>query len=254
MTNGKLDLALFAADEPGVELARLIAGRGERIKLLVLDPSNVRGRNDAILETIDGHAETVLLDDRGADVRAALASVDLAILVWWPRIVPRELLAVPRLGFLNCHPSLLPHNRGKHYNFWAIVEGAPYGVTIHWADERVDGGDIAFQRPIETTWEDTGETLFYKARAVLVDLLAENYDRIARGDIPRIPQESGTGSFHRASEIDAASRIDLDASYRARDLLNLLRARTFPPYPAAWFMDDGDRYEVRVRIERTKPE
>ena len=44
--------------------------------------------------------------------------------------------------------------------------------------------------------------------------------------------------------------IDLDREYRARDLLNLLRARTFPGYPACSFVADGTEYEVRVSITR----
>jgi len=250
MTERTLDLALFAADEPGAEIARVIARRGDRVALLVLDPQNFRGANDAIVEAIDGHADTVVMADRVDDIRARLADLDLALLAWWPHIVPRDLVVLPRLGFLNCHPSLLPHNRGKHYNFWAIVEEAPFGVSIHWVGERVDGGDVAFQASIATSWEDTGETLFHKARAAMVELFRASYDRIRRGDIPRLPQDLAQGSFHKASELDAASRIDLDANVRARDLLNLLRARTFAGYPAAWFTDGGERYEVRVEIRK----
>lgn len=252
MTDRKLDLALFAADEPGGEIARFIASRGDRVPLLVLDRQNFRGGNDAIVEAIAGHADAVAFDDNGAEVREQLANVDVALLAWWPRIVSAEILAIPRIGFLNCHPSLLPHNRGKHYNFWALVEEAPFGVSIHWVSERVDAGDVAFQAPIATTWEDTGETLFRKARAAMVELFRASYDRIRAGDIPRIPQDLARGSFHKAAEIDAASRIDLDAAVRSRDLLNLLRARTFEGYPAAWFVDGGERYEVRVDIRKVE--
>jgi methionyl-tRNA formyltransferase len=248
MTDRKLDLALFAADEPGAEMARFIAGRGDRVALLVLDHQNFRGCNDRIVEAIGDHADAIVTDDR-LD-RAQLAKADVALLAWWPHIVRRELLALPRVGFLNCHPSLLPHNRGKHYNFWALVEQAPFGVTIHWVTEDVDAGDIAFQAPITTSWEDTGETLYRRARTATVELFAASYDRIRRGDIPRIPQDLARGSFHKSAEIDGASRIDLDRDVRARDLLNLLRARTFVGHPASWFVEDGERYEVRVEIRK----
>jgi methionyl-tRNA formyltransferase len=251
MTERTLDLALFAADQPGVEMARFIAGRGDRIPLLVLDHQNFRGCNDAIVEAMANHADVVVFDD-DERLRELLSKADIALLAWWPHIIKRDLLAIPRLGFLNCHPSLLPHNRGKHYNFWALVEEAPFGVSIHWVGERVDAGDVAFQAPVPTTWEDTGETLFHKARAAMVELFRANYDRIRAGDIPRIPQDLERGSFHKAAEIDAASRIDLDGTVRARDLLNLLRARTFQGYPGAWFADGGERYEVRVDIRKVE--
>jgi methionyl-tRNA formyltransferase len=59
---------------------------------------------------------------------------DLGVLAWWPYLLKPRVLAMPRLGFINTHPSLLPHNRGKHYNFWALVEQAPFGVTLHRVD------------------------------------------------------------------------------------------------------------------------
>jgi methionyl-tRNA formyltransferase len=147
----------------------------------------------------------------------------------------------------------LPYNRGKHYNFWAIVEEAPFGVTLHHVDEGVDRGDIAFQARIETGWEDTGETLYRKAQVAIVRLFRDAFDDIVAGRIPRTPQDLGAGSFHLARELEPASRIDLDAPCTARQLLNVLRARTFPPHPAAWFEAGGEKYEVRVQINRANP-
>jgi len=178
------------------------------------------------------------------------SNVDLGILAWWPKLIRPELIAVAKRGFVNTHPSLLPHNRGKHYNFWAIVERAPFGVTIHQVTEGVDAGDILAQKAIAYDWTDTGGTLYVKAQEAMVALFVEAYPAIRTGDVVAIRQQLCDGSFHRASELDAASRIDLDQLYSARDLLNRLRARTFPGYPACWFEDDGARYEVRVDIER----
>jgi len=44
--------------------------------------------------------------------------------------------------------------------------------------------------------------------------------------------------------------IELDKAYKARELLDLLRARTFRPHPGAWFLENGERYEVRVEIKK----
>ena len=127
----------------------------------------------------------------------------------------------PRLGCLNFHPSYLPYNRGKHYNFWSLVEDTTFGVTLHFLDEGVDTGDIAFQSIIDKSWEDTGETLYNKAQQEIVRLFKTKFPEIKNGSIPRQPQEMSKGSFHRSEELDFASRIDLDRSYKARELLNL---------------------------------
>jgi methionyl-tRNA formyltransferase len=176
-------------------------------------------------------------------------NIEIGMLLWWPHIVKQPLLDLPVHGFFNMHPSLLPHNRGKHYNFWAIVEGAPFGVTLHTVNADVDAGDIVAQHGIDYGWEDTGGTLFDKAQEATIKLVKEQYPRIRQIDFTRSPQVAGVGSFHRAAEIVAASRIDLDRSYTGRQLLNVLRARTFAGHPACKFTDDGREYEVRVEIK-----
>ena len=175
---------------------------------------------------------------------------NIFLLAWWPRILQKEMLRLGQDVTLNLHPSLLPFGRGKDPNFWAIAEGTPFGATIHHVTERVDAGEIAFQKEIAYGWEDTGKTLYEKATMAVIELFRETYPRILAFDIPRRPQAADTGSFHRRSELDVRSTIGLDRSYRARDLLNLLRARTFEPHPGCRFSDDGVLYEVRVAITK----
>ncbi|NOS67633.1 MAG: hypothetical protein HOO67_04695, partial [Candidatus Peribacteraceae bacterium] len=69
--------------------------------------------------------------------------------VHFPLILPPEILAVPSAGTLNLHPAFLPWNRGWHTPSWAILDGTPYGATLHWIDSGVDTGPIALQRQIE---------------------------------------------------------------------------------------------------------
>lgn len=175
-------------------------------------------------------------------------NLDLGLLAWWPNIIPPQILEVPRFGFINTHPSLLPYNRGKHPNFWAIVEQVPFGVTLHFVDHGIDSGDIIAQRSIEYDWCDNGGTLYEKAQEAMVGLFQDLYPKLRSGTIPRHPQDRSAGSYHRAEELDPVCHIDLKNTYRACDLLNLLRARTFPGYPSCWFEENGKRYEVRVEI------
>jgi len=249
-------LALFAAGAVGAEIASFMATTSDPPVALIVHANEGPEMKEKIIVAARVPAGTVFTSDdlntEGVLQRLRGVGADIGILAWWPSIIRRPLLEVPRLGFLNFHPSLLPHNRGKHYNFWSILERAPFGVTLHWITDNIDAGDIAFQRPIETTWEDTGETLYLKAQREIVDLFKERFSEIAAGRIPRISQDPNTGSFHHSSELDTASRIDLDSPTTARAVLNILRARTFPPHPAAWFEENGQRYEVRVSIRRTE--
>jgi methionyl-tRNA formyltransferase len=175
---------------------------------------------------------------------------EVVFLAWWPHLLKSEHLDLGQQFTLNMHPSLLPHCRGKDPNFWAIVEQAPFGVTIHHVSPGIDNGPIAFQRRLETLWTDTGGSLYKKATAEIVSLFSENYNRILRLDIPRLQQNDAASSFHTRAELTPKSTLDLNANYTGREILNLLRARTFPPHPAVTFSDGGETYSVRVCIER----
>jgi methionyl-tRNA formyltransferase len=230
---------------------------GEKIALFLMEnyPNDlvliVTTKINDIYREANAKGFTVCVFDSENNILDRLAGdFDLGILAWWPKIIKSSLIDTPRLGFLNTHPSLLPHNRGKHYNFWALVEQAPFGVTIHKVDSGVDTGDIVAQATIDYDWCDTGQTLYYKAQSAMFDLFCKTYPVLRKGQYDSNPQNKCLGSFHRAVEIEDASMINLDANYRGRELLNLLRARTFEGYPGCWFKDGGERYEISVKIRK----
>lgn len=178
----------------------------------------------------------------------ASRNLDLIFLAWWPYLIRGRILSAAPV-ILNTHPSLLPYCRGKDPNFWAIVECAPFGVTLHHVNHRIDAGEIAFQREISVSWLDTGKSLYQRALVEMKKLIEEALPTIVNGAIPSTAQGAG-GSLHYRRELEPASVIDLDEPTTARALLNLLRARTFEPHPACRFFDSGDTYEVRVNIRR----
>jgi methionyl-tRNA formyltransferase len=244
-----MKLLLLADGHVGAEIARwLIANFYDDLGLIVTTADN------EIAALADGLQVRSVVFQSSEQVTDFISnerlSFDLGLLAWWPKIIRQPLLTLPRRGMINTHPSLLPYGRGKHYNFWSIVDRVPFGVSLHRVDEGIDSGDIVAQAELSYDWEDTGASLYRKATEAMLRLVQETYPSLRSLDFQTRPQELDAGTFHRAAELDAASVIDLDGSYVARDLLNLLRARTFPGYPACSFSDAGDVYEVRVDIER----
>jgi methionyl-tRNA formyltransferase len=243
-------IVLFADGDVGLRIFRTAIEHDPKLICgLVCLPANQECRRLA-----HDHSIAQVTYD-ASDLGKATAAIralggNLFLLAWWPLILKRELLALGQEVTLNLHPSLLPHARGKDPNFWTIVEESPFGVSIHHVTPDIDAGDVAFQREIPCGWEDTGETLYRKAEQVMVELFRDSCPRIASFDIPRQPQDLASGSFHRRNELDPHSLIDLDQRYTARELLNLLRGRTFEPHPACRFNDAGETYEVRVSIRR----
>ena len=181
-----------------------------------------------------------------------LEPFDLGLLAWWPHLIPMSLLNLPKHGFINMHPSLLPYNRGRNPNFWALTDQTPFGVSILFADAGIDTGDIIAQSKIDYDWTDTGQTLYKKAQEEMLKLFAKFYTKIRKGKFKRKSQDRNEGSNHLFKELSSKSEIELDKKYYARDLLNLLRARTFYPYPGCKFVDNGKTYEIRISINETK--
>ncbi|MBI4807408.1 MAG: formyl transferase [Nitrosomonadales bacterium] len=241
-----MKLVLLADNVVGMKVAEfLLENYLEDLSLVVTTQKN------EIYFAAEKKGVPVCIFDTAEGVLAKLQNgADLGVLAWWPKILKSPLLEAPRYGFVNTHPSLLPYNRGKHYNFWALVEQAPFGVTLHRVDSGVDSGDIVAQTEIPYDWCDNGGSLYAKAQAAMVGLFCQTYPLLRKGSFEARSQDPKKGSFHHSSEIDRASKIDLDATYQGRELLNLLRARTFEGYPGCWFEEAGNRYEISIRIRK----
>jgi methionyl-tRNA formyltransferase len=123
-------------------------------------------------------------------------------------------------------------------------------VSLHYADPGVDTGDVVAQERLEVSWEDTGETIYLKARDLMVDLFVRRFDDVLAGRLPRQQQRGAAGSVHRIGQMEEVSCIDLDRSCTARELFNIIRARMFPPHPTAFFNDRGLTYSVQIVIKR----
>jgi methionyl-tRNA formyltransferase len=140
----------------------------------------------------------LLLPGTGRGVAQALAGYrsDLMVVFGFNWRLPPEVLALPRLGVLNVHPSALPRYRGPAPLLWAIRNGDPtFGMTIHRMDDGLDTGPILAQRDDVPLPDDaTPETLWEQTCPVVAELLQVALGRVAVGD-PGIPQDEARASY-----------------------------------------------------------
>ena len=173
---------------------------------------------------------------------------DVGVSVYFGEILRLSFLKLLRLGCLNLHPSLLPYNRGAHPNVWSIIEQTPAGVTLHYIDEGVDTGDIVAQREVIVEPVDTGATLYGKLQDEAFRLFVDSWPLFKAGKLPRNSQDPRRATVHRVKDLARVDQIDLDRSYNARELIDLLRARTFPPYKGAWFETQGRKVYATINL------
>ena len=102
---------------------------------------------------------------------------------------------MPRLGFLNLHPSLLPAYRGPRPVYWQLRHQAPTGVTVHYMDEGLDTGDVAAQRPVALPPGLSEAQAERRLMLVGLDLLRGILAELAQGIVRRRPQPPGGSTY-----------------------------------------------------------
>lgn len=173
---------------------------------------------------------------------------DVGLSVFFGYILRPDFLDLFPAGVVNLHPAYLPYNRGAYPNIWSIVERTPAGVTLHYIDTGVDTGDIVARRQVSIEPVDTGETLYRKLEQACVELFKETWPLTHSGRAPRIPQDRLEGTYHRTRDVERIDHIDLDHTYTARELIDVIRARTFPPCPGAYFIHQGRKVYLRLQL------
>jgi methionyl-tRNA formyltransferase len=131
---------------------------------------------------------------------------DLVVMASFDQILSAETLRIPKIGWMNIHPSLLPRHRGPEPLYWTIAKGDPEGgITLHWAVPRIDAGPILAQRRTPVAADDTSGTLCKRLVSLGIDALDETLDRLASGNAATTPPAVSAGSYEppvRPAEID----------------------------------------------------
>ncbi|WP_458207730.1 methionyl-tRNA formyltransferase [Haladaptatus sp. NG-SE-30] len=173
---------------------------------------------------------------------------DVVVAVGFRHIVPSEILEIPEQGCLNLHPGLLPETRGFNPNVWSIVEGHPAGATLHYMDDGVDTGDVIARKCVETRFDDTGRDLYERLEEACFELFIETWPDVETGSVQAVPQDDTAATTHRKQDFIELCEIDADEEYTVKELLDVLRALTFPPFDNAHIEVDGETYFVDVDV------
>jgi methionyl-tRNA formyltransferase len=149
---------------------------------------------------------------------------DLALCLGFPWKIPLDALAVPPLGVVNSHPSLLPRYRGPIPVGWAIRNGdTEIGLTIHRMAPDLDTGPILAQAPLtlgdEWSWDELGPRL----AELVARLLPIALDRVQSGD-PGDPQDEQAGEYQSFFEPEYT---EIDWSRPAAEIAKQARAWRF---------------------------
>jgi len=229
--------------------ALMAAGHG--IPLVVTQPDRPVGRTQEmtappVKQTALGAGLAVTQPDKirtNEEFRARLEAIapDAIVVVAYGRIIPPWMLALPRLGCINLHASLLPKYRGAAPIQWAVAMGETVtGNTTMLLEEGLDTGPILLQQTMEIGLEQTAADLFDALAEAGAPLVVETLAGLDAGRIPPRRQDDAQATLaplltREDGRMDCAART-------AAELKN--RWRGFQPWPGAYAVLHGKKLIV----------
>lgn len=140
---------------------------------------------------------------------------DILVVVAYGKILPDDILALPKYGAINVHASLLPKYRGAAPIQWAVLNGdRTTGVSTMYLAHEMDSGDVIFTSETEIGEKESSGALFDRLMQMGAELLVKTLRAIEEGSAPRTPQDPSAASY--VSMLDKSmSPIDWNRPARA---------------------------------------
>ncbi|HLD18352.1 MAG TPA: methionyl-tRNA formyltransferase [Patescibacteria group bacterium] len=174
---------------------------------------------------------------------------DLFVVVAYGKIIPPAVLALPPLGCLNVHPSLLPKYRGASPIISAIAEGeTETGISLMLLDEGMDTGPVLASLPVSIAERETAATLTEKISRLGPLFFLETLKKYASGSLKFVPQDPSQATFTKQLERNDG-RIDWTQPCAVVDR----RMRAFDPWPGSWTIWNRKGKPVRLKILEAVP-
>lgn len=234
-----LRIAFFGSPEFAVPTLHAIAASRHAVVGVVTQPDRPRGRGHQVIAGAVKQAALTLglpvlqperLKDEGFLAALGAWQPDLGVVAAYGRILPAPVLALPPLGLINVHASLLPRYRGASPVHRAVMAGDPVtGVSIMRIVLALDAGAVyaTASRPIGP--DDTSPEVEADLARLGAGLLVDVVDAIAEGTAAAVEQDDALATY--AAKLEKAEG-EIDWSLPARCLHN--RVRGLQPWPMAW--------------------
>lgn len=221
-------------------LRRLLESRQQQVVAVVTQPDRPVGRGQKVQsppvkELALEHHLPVLQPEKikksNFDQALAVYSPDIIVVVAYGRIIPPEVLNLPKYGCLNIHASLLPKYRGAAPIQWAIINGEKHtGVTIMQLDEGLDTGNMIAFEQIDILDDDDTQSVSNMLSVTGADLLMRVLERIeTAGKVESVPQDHS-----RATLAPLLEKKDGLINWGMKNEEIICRIRGLQPWPTAF--------------------
>ncbi len=193
----------------------------------------------ALENNIPVYQPTKLRDGTATELIKSL-DPDILVVVAYGRILPDDMLEVPKYGAINVHASLLPKYRGAAPIQWAVLNGDKItGVTTMYLASEMDTGDIIYTSETEIGEFETSGELFDRLMIMGAELLDRTLRDIEAGTAPRMPQDHSKASYVKMLD---KSLSPIEWAKTPREVIKQIYG--LQPWPVATAELDGKVFKI----------
>ncbi|MDI6801085.1 MAG: methionyl-tRNA formyltransferase [Thermodesulfovibrionales bacterium] len=250
-------LIFFGTPYFAVPSLKTLIDEKEEISLVVTQPDRAKGRGHIIsappvkgiaLSNNIEVAQPFSIRDKDFYRKLTDISPEFIIVVAYGKILPKEILLIPKYGCINVHASLLPKYRGAAPIQWALINGEKTtGVTTMLMDKGLDTGDIFLQAELQIQIDDNIDTLSEKLSELGAKTLIKTINGIRTGSIKATPQTDEASYAPPLKKDDG--RIQWNRT--SDGLFNFIRG--MHSWPSAYCYLNEERIKI-IRVRRQKTE
>ena len=243
-------IILMANDIPGMKIAQHLNFCGDKIVRLYLHDDNAKYADEIIRESKCNkifYSKDLKKENHHIDLKSENA--DFIITVYWAYLLKPKIFQ-SAADTVNFHPAFLPINRGWFPHVHSIIDGSKSGVTLHRIDEGADTGPIWAQEEIKISKFETAKDIYLRLQSEIVNLFKKKWDAIKKGSIIPFNQNESRAVYHKKIDIKNLDKLNLDEKIKVRDLINILRARTFGNLGFAYFEEEGERVYLNLKLSK----
>lgn len=172
---------------------------------------------------------------------------DAIIVVAYGKILPKNIIDIPKYGCINVHGSLLPRYRGAAPIQWSIINGDKVtGISTMFMDEGLDTGDILLQSKVSINDNETSEELKKRLSVLGAELLIKTLEKLQDGTLERIKQDDSQATL--SPPLDKITG-DIDWNKTADEIHNLIRGSN--PWPIAHTLLRGKNFKIYKSLPST---
>ncbi len=228
-------------------IPRLIVTVEDKPKGRNLEMSSPEVKTWAENEDVDFIQLKSLKDKESEEIirSSAPEGFDLFVVASYGKMIPQNILDIPKHKTLNVHPSLLPKLRGPSPIQSAILEENETGVTIMQVDAEMDHGPVISQKKLEIEWPPYAEQLENTLGKLGGEMLAEIIPSWISGKVKETPQNENLATFCKKIE-----KSDGEIKLEDKAEKNLRKIRAYSVWPGAYFFYDDGKSKTRIIIKK----